>query len=114
MTRFIPYAIDVAAVLVFVAIGRRSHEEAASVAGFLVTSAPFLIGAVASWALLAVARPGGSLVPALAVWAVTVLVGVLLRRFAFGEGAPASFVVVTSLVLALLMVGGRLLAYRLA
>ena len=114
MTRFIPYAIDVAAVLVFVAIGRRSHEEAASVAGLLATAAPFLIGAVASWALLAVARPGGSLVPALSVWAVTVLVGVLLRRFAFGEGAPASFVVVTALVLALLMVGGRLLADRLA
>jgi hypothetical protein len=114
VTRFLPYAVDVAAVLVFVAIGRRSHEEAGSFVGFVATAAPFLLGAAASWVILAVARPGGSLVPALSVWAVTVLVGVLLRRFAFGEGAPASFVVVTSLVLALLMVGGRLLAERLA
>jgi hypothetical protein len=53
-------------------------------------------------------------VPAAATWIVTVVIGVLLRKFAFGDGAPASFVVVTTIVLALLSVGGRALAERLA
>ncbi len=114
MTKLAPLAVDAAAVLVFVAVGRRSHAEASSVTGYLSTAAPFLLGVAASWALLALLRPGGWLVPAVATWAVTVAVGVLLRRFAFGDGAPASFVVVTAAVLALLIVGGRALAERLA
>lgn len=114
MTRFAPFAIDLVAVLVFVAVGRRSHDEASSLTGYLSTAAPFLLGAAASWAVLAVSRPGGWLLHAVAAWIVTVAVGILLRRFAFGDGAPASFIVVTAVVLAVLIVGGRALVERLS
>ena len=114
MTKFAPFAVDLAAVLVFVAVGRRSHDEASSITGYLLTASPFLLGVAASWVALAVARPDGWLVPAVVTWIVTVAIGVLLRRFAFGDGAPTSFVVVTTIVLALLIVGGRALAERLA
>ena len=114
MTKLAPLAVDLAAVLVFVAVGRRSHDEASSLAGYLGTAAPFLLGAAASWAAIALSRPDGWLLPAATAWAVTVAVGVLLRRFAFGDGAPASFIVVTAIVLALLIVGGRALVERLS
>ena len=114
MTKFAPFAVDLAAVLVFVAVGRRSHDEASSLGGYLTTAAPFLLGAAASWATIAVSRPGGWLLPAATAWVVTFAIGVLLRRFAFGDGAPPSFIVVTAIVLALLIVGGRALVDRLS
>ena len=114
MTKFAPFAVDLAAVLVFVAVGRRSHDEASSLGGYLTTAAPFLLGAAASWATIAVSRPGGWLLPAATAWVVTVAIGVLLRSFAFGDGAPPSFIVVTAIVLAMLIVGGRALVERLS
>ncbi|NCZ93053.1 MAG: DUF3054 domain-containing protein, partial [Actinobacteria bacterium] len=47
--RFAWLAIDVVAILIFVAVGRRNHDEAASISGVLGTAAPFLIALVASW-----------------------------------------------------------------
>jgi hypothetical protein len=42
------------------------------------------------------------------LWIVTVVVGMFVRRFVFGDGTAASFVIVTALVLGLLLVGTRL------
>jgi hypothetical protein len=44
--------VDLVAVLVFAAIGRRSHAEGLDVVGILATAAPFAVGAVVG-ALLA-------------------------------------------------------------
>ena len=104
--------IDVLAVLIFVAIGRRSHEEANSIAGLLQTAAPFLIAVALSWIVVAVTKPSGSFVPALATWAITVSVGMLLRNLAFGEGTATSFIIVTTITLFALIVGARLVAAR--
>ena len=105
--------IDVLAVLIFVAIGRRSHEQANSISGLLQTAAPFLIALVVSWLVVIFAKPSGTLVPALTVWAITVTGGVLLRNFAFGEGTATSFIVVTTITLFVLIVGARLASARL-
>ena len=104
--------IDVLAVLVFVAIGRRSHEEANSISGLLLTAAPFLIAVVSSWVVLAFVRPNGNFVPALATWAITVSVGMLLRNLVFGEGTALSFIIVATIALFVLIVGARLAAAR--
>ena len=104
--------IDVLAVLIFVAIGRRSHEEANSIAGLLQTAAPFLIAVALSWIVVAVIKPSGSFVPALVTWAITVSVGMLLRNLAFGEGTATSFIIVTTITLFVLIVGARLVAAR--
>ncbi|TDD61007.1 DUF3054 domain-containing protein, partial [Actinomadura darangshiensis] len=40
---------DVCCVLVFVGIGRSSHDEAASAAGFATTAWPFLVGLAVGW-----------------------------------------------------------------
>lgn len=107
-------AVDVAAVLLFAAVGRRSHDESAAtlagtLGGLAHTAWPFLVALALGWVLVlargwrrpARVRPAG-----LAVWAVTVLGGHALRLVS-GQGSAVSFLVVTAVVL-----GGLLLGWR--
>ena len=46
----VAFGFDVAAVLLFVAIGRRSHDESGSaISGIVAVAAPLLIGLVVGW-----------------------------------------------------------------
>lgn len=102
--------VDVCCVLVFVAIGRASHDEAASLAGFADTAWPFLCGLAAGWGAWRVWRRPEAPVPAgVGVWVTTVAVGMVLRAVS-GQGTAAAFVVVASVFLGLALVGWRLLA----
>ncbi|MWV49256.1 DUF3054 family protein [Rathayibacter sp. VKM Ac-2803] len=104
--------IDVALVVVFVLIGRRSHDEGSEAAGFVVTLWPFLVGLLAGWLLSRSWRAPDRIVPAgLVVWATTVIGGMLLR-IASGQGVQWSFVIVTTLVLAAFLLGRRVLTRR--
>ena len=101
-------AIDVAAVLIFVAAGRDSHDEDASIAGLLGVAAPFLIGLAVGWIVVVVTRGHPlSLRTGAIVWGSTLVVGLLLRRLAWDRGTAFSFIVVTALVLAMFMLGWR-------
>jgi hypothetical protein len=100
---------DVVAVVVFAAIGRMSHAQPDDLLGLLGTAAPFLIGVVAMWATpLVRANPVGARA-ALAVWAGTVVIGLLLRA-GFTERLPLSFAVVAAVSLAVLLLGWRALS----
>ncbi len=44
----------------------------------------------------------------LVIWASTIIVGLVLRRFAFDRGTATAFVIVTIVTLGLLMLGWRL------
>ena len=50
----------------------------------------------------------------LIVWPVTVVAGVLLRRFAFDRSTAASFIVVTAIVTGVFLLGWRAVANRCA
>jgi hypothetical protein len=103
-------AVDTALVLVFVLIGRSSHEEGFSLLGSLETAWPFLAGLAVGWIITRAWRAPLSLRrTALPVWASTVVVGVALRALS-GQGIALSFVIVTLLVLALFLLGWRSLA----
>ena len=102
--------LDVVAVVVFVVIGRRSHDEAGTLAGVIDTAAPFLIGLVGAWLVLASWRPPTAVVVGPAVGALTAGFGLVLRRLVFEEGTAASFVVVATLFLVAAMTGWRLVA----
>lgn len=98
---------DLLAVMLFVAIGRASHAEALSIVGFAATAWPFVAGLALGWvALRAWRRPTAIRWVGLGLWVVTVLVGLLLR-VANGDGAPTGFVVVTTIVLGILLLGWR-------
>ena len=105
-------AVDVLAVLVFCAVGRRSHAEGVTVAGVIGTAWPFLTGTLTGWLLSrAWLRPTALSPTGLTVWIATVAVGMALRALT-GQGVAVSFVVVASTVTALLLLGWRL-AWRL-
>jgi hypothetical protein len=105
--------VDILAVLIFVVVGRRNHDEANTVAGILQTSAPFLISLAVAWLALRLLKIRRRITMALFVWAVTVGGGLTLRNVAFGDGTALSFIVVTTITLGVLIVGARLAVGRL-
>lgn len=99
--------IDVGCVLLFCAIGRRSHQEGLNVVGIAVTSWPFLVGTVIGWLVSRGWRRPTAVAPTgVAVWLCTVLIGMLLRKVS-SAGVAWSFVVVAASVTAVLLLGWR-------
>lgn len=112
---------DVAVIAVFVLLGRNSHDEGLSPASVLTVAGPFLIAAAVSWAALLLWHrsvqgevSGPTLAPlrtvwpdGVTVWLGTVVLGLVLRRFAFGDGTAIAFVIVTTAMLGVGLVGWR-------
>ena len=99
--------VDVVAVLVFCAVGRRSHDEGLTLTGVATTAWPFLTGTALGWlASRGWRRPAAVVPTGVVVWLSTVAVGMLLRK-ATSAGVAASFVVVASSVTAVLLLGWR-------
>ncbi|MGK8521130.1 DUF3054 domain-containing protein [Nocardia asteroides] len=115
MRKLLPFVADALLVVVFCAIGRRSHDEAV-LAGLLRTLWPFASGLAAGWVVAAAlaSRSGATarfdataLWPTgVVVWACT-LVGGMLLRVVSGQGTALSFVLVAGGVLALFLLGWR-------
>ena len=106
--------IDAILVIIFCAIGRRTHEEANALAGLAKTSWPFLTGLVIGWAAtFALYRDKFNavlLVPTgVVVWLGAVIFGMILRVLS-GQGTQLSFIVVATLVLGAFLLGWRALA----
>ena len=110
MNRHAPLAagIDTFAVVLFVAIGRREHERDSAIAGLISTAAPFLIALLVAWLVLRAWRRPIAWQTGLAIWAIVVAGGMLLRNRVFGDGTAVSFVIVATLFLGLFIVGWRL------
>lgn len=99
--------LDVVAVLIFCALGRRSHAEGVDLSGLATTAWPFLSGTALGWLLSRGWRRPTAVVPTgVTVWISTVLVGMLLRQ-ATSAGVAWSFVVVASTVTAVFLLGWR-------
>lgn len=101
-------ALDAVLICLFGAIGKSNHGESALT--FFDAAWPFLVGLALGWLAVAwLRRPGRALVPGLLIWAVTVVAGAALR-VAAGGGAPLSFLLVASGMLAAMLLGWRLIA----
>jgi FlaA1/EpsC-like NDP-sugar epimerase len=100
--------VDVVAIIVFVILGRSSHHESG---GFLVSTlkvaAPFLIALLAGHALSKAWRTPAAPSTGVIIWVTTLVLGMLLRRFAFGRGTALAFIIVASLFIGLFVVGWR-------
>jgi peptidoglycan/LPS O-acetylase OafA/YrhL len=102
-----PLVADVIGVLVFCAVGRRSHDEGLDITGVATTAWPFLTGTAIGWLASRGWRQPTAVVPTgVIVWLCTVVVGMVLRK-ASSAGVATSFVVVASSVTALLLLGWR-------
>ncbi len=98
--------IDVGFVALFVAIGRRNHDEDATVSGYLETVTPFLFALLFGWLGLRAWRSPMSVRTGIALWAYTVIGGMFIRRVE-GEGTALAFVIVATIFLGLTLVGWR-------
>ncbi|WP_439690372.1 DUF3054 domain-containing protein [Curtobacterium sp. SP.BCp] len=108
--------VDIVLIVAFAAIGRSSHAEAFSPLGLWTTAYPFLAG----WAIGYVSsgawgRPLRLWPTGVVVWVLTVFIGMAVR-VATGQGVvdgnplPVSFVIVATIVLAVFLLGWRLVA----
>lgn len=110
MDRRLPLALglDTFSVVLFVAIGRREHEQDSAISGLIGTAAPFLIALAIGWLITRVWHRPTSWTTGVGVWATTIVAGMLLRRLVFDDGTATSFVIVAALFLALFLIGWRL------
>jgi hypothetical protein len=109
--------LDLVLVLLFTAIGRVSHGEDLGPSGMTRTAGPFLTGWLVGWVLVLLVpstrtRPR-SLLAGVLVWVAVVVVGMVVRH-AVGEGVQTSFVVVTTIVVAVFLLGWRAVAALVA
>lgn len=102
--------LDVIAVVAFVGIGRRSHEEDSGLGNLLEIAAPFLIALVVGWAATRLWQAPLCPKRAITTWLITVAAGMVLRNLVFDRGTAASFVIVTTIVLGVFLLGWRLVA----
>lgn len=104
---------DLACIVVFVTIGRRSHAEDETLAEIARVAAPFLIGGAVGWLVSRGWRAPLRVVPTgVVVWVATVAIGMVLRRTVFDRGVAVSFVIVATVFTALFLLGWRFLAGR--
>lgn len=102
--------LDVAAILVFVVIGRAAHHHGESAAGVLSTAWPFAVGLVLGWLLVSLGRLSpGSWRGGAVIVPVVVAVAMVLRVVA-GQGTAIPFILVALAFLGLFMLGPRVLA----
>ena len=99
--------LDVFVVVLFVAIGRRNHEEGSAGRDVIGTAAPFLIGLAAAWVITRAWRRPTSVLTGLAIGPLPLLVGMIVRRLVFDDGSATSFVVVATVFLGVFLVGWR-------
>ena len=102
---------DLLAIVVFVVLGRRSHDESESFGEVLKVAAPFVIALAVAWAASrAWQRPLDAWSTGIALWLGTAGGGLLLRRFVFDRSTAFGFVIVGSAFLLGSLVGWRLVA----
>ena len=105
--------LDAALVLTFVLIGREEHAGGSATRDVLSVVAPFWFGLLAGWLAAKVWRAPWAILTGLLIWPAVVIVGMLTRRWVFGDGTAPAFVIVTALFMGAALVGWRALA-RLA
>lgn len=97
MARRLAPLADTAVLAAFVLLGRAEHDSGSSLAGYITTLAPFIIGLVIAWLAVGEVRSQPLAVRSgLIVWACALLIGLVLRRVVFGDGIALAFIIVAA------------------
>ncbi|WP_193095344.1 DUF3054 domain-containing protein [Brevibacterium sp. FME17] len=106
----IALTVDLVLVVLFTIIGHYTHSHNFELQGLMTTAWPFLAGLGIAWLLSAVwDRPISPLATGTAVWAITVLLGLVIRALT-GEGTAGPFVIVAASLNLITLVGWRVIA----
>lgn len=103
---------DVSSVVVFVAIGRRNHDEDSGLDGIFSTATPFLLAVLVTWLVTLAWRDPLSPRAGVTVWIGTVVLGMVLRNLVFDDGTATAFVIVATVFLGTVLNGWRALARK--
>jgi hypothetical protein len=101
---------DLAVLVLFVLIGRRSHHEDAGLTGFLRVWWPFAVGLAVAWVATGLWRAPLAWRRAVAAWLVTVAVGMTLRIAVQDRELKVAFTIVTLVFVGVGMLGWRAVA----
>src|SRR5699024_2835123 len=119
--RSLPIAliVDLILVVLFTIVGHYTHSHNFDPEGLMTTAWPFVASLVLAWLLAAVwDRPISPLATGTGVWAITVLVGLVLRGVTGVGGepgtVPVSFMIVAPSLKRITLVGWRIIASAVA
>ena len=101
---------DAASIVIFVAIGRKNHDEGQAASGIFRVAAPFLLALLAGWVIARMWKEPLSQRSGVLISLTTIVLGMLLRKLVFDDGTATAFIIVATVFLGTLLNGWRLLA----
>jgi hypothetical protein len=101
---------DDASIVIFVAIGRKNHDEGEAASGIFRVAAPFLLALLAGWVIARAWKEPLSQKSGLLISLTTIVLGMVLRKIVFDDGTATAFIIVATVFLGTLLNGWRLLA----
>ena len=102
--------IDVLAIVAFVVIGRKNHDEGSALSGIVKVAAPFLIALAFGWIGARAWKSPMAVGTGITIWLVTIIGGLVLRKVVFDDGTAVPFIIVASLFNLATLVGWRFIA----
>jgi DUF3054 family protein len=107
LSPWIAFGADLLVLVVFVLVGRRSHDEGSGVEGFLRVWWPFAVGLMVATIASGTWRAPLEWRRAIVTWLVTVALGMTLRIAVQGRDFKPTFVIVTTVFVGAGMLGWR-------
>ena len=101
---------DAASIVIFVAIGRKNHDEGEAASGIFRVAAPFLLALLVGWVIARAWKEPLSQRSGVLISLATIVLGMLLRNIVFDDGTATAFIIVATVFLGTLINGWRLLA----
>jgi len=101
---------DAMSIVIFVAIGRKNHDEGEAASGIFRVAAPFLLALLVGWVITRAWKEPLSQRSGVLISLTTIVLGMLLRNIVFDDGTATAFIIVATVFLGTLLNGWRLLA----
>ena len=101
---------DAASIMIFVAIGRKNHDEGQAASGIFRVAAPFLLALLAGWVIARMWKEPLSQRSGVLISLTTIVLGMVLRKIVFDDGTATAFIIVATVFLGTLLNGWRALA----
>ena len=101
---------DAASIVIFVAIGRKNHDEGEAASGIFRVAAPFLLALLVGWVIARAWKEPLSQRSGVLISLTTIVLGMVLRKLIFDNGTATAFIIVATVFLGTLLNGWRLLA----
>lgn len=104
-------AIDAVLITIFAIFGIASHDGQLSFTGIARVAIPFVIPYIVLASVIKPTRLIHNIFPVgIGLWVVTVILGVVLRAAIFNDTSATAFILVTTGVLAIFLLGRRIIS----